>query len=180
MARKKRIYPVAHSWYAKAVRYDAQGYSLQAIAFKLGKKESDVLAALDFMAERYKDALNLRGASNLVAQQAVALRLSMVALTSLLKTKGLDGPKPGDRIAAIRLLEELREKWLNLIATMGIVKIEKVTLFEQVTKGLSEREKRKLVKVAYERINELERQEEAAEKAAGAARMAQDGQGNAE
>src|SRR5713101_273177 len=95
------------------------------------------------LVERYREALALRGRANLIVEQAMAMEVSMTQLSSLLQ----DATRPQVKIQAIRAREELREKWLDLLAQAGIVDVKPSTGFDNVTSNLTDEEREKFIPV---------------------------------
>lgn len=143
---------------AQVLELRVQGMQADEIAGKLGVSLKEVRKGLRAITRRYVDQLGRYGKANILAEQALAVEASMVALSSLATDKFA---KAGERIQAIRAREELRKDWLNLLAQSGIVEISKSSYLDSVTAGMTPEQKRKLIKLGLKRIKQLQAMKEA-------------------
>ncbi len=150
-------------FYARVVRLRAGGAQTYEIAARLNEPEAKVREALEFMVERYCDALASRGRVNLIAEQAMAIEVSMTQLTSLLG----EVTRPEVKVQIIRAREALRKEWLNLIAQVGIVDVKPSTAFTSGTANLTDEQRRKLIEIGLRQLKRLKqiKQKEAAQAA---------------
>jgi len=148
------------------VELRVQGMQADEIAAKLGVSLKEVRQALRDITSRYVVQLGKYGKPNILAEQALAVEASMVALSALATDKFA---KPGERIQAIKAREELRKDWLNLLAHSGIVEMSKASFLDTVTAGMTPEQKRKLIRLGLRRIKQLQAMKEAANAAKPAA-----------
>ncbi len=147
---RKQMHALPNEFYAKVVRLRSGGLQTYEIASRLNEPEAKVRKALDFMVERYRDALTLRGKAVFV-EQAMAIEVTMTQLSSLFK----EATRPEVKIQAIRAREEMRDRWLDLLAQAGILDAKPTTAFH-VTQNLTDEEKRRFIRIGYKRIKQME------------------------
>ena len=150
---RKRMRALPSELYAKVFRLRAGGAQPYEIAARLNVPEAEVLKALQFMVERYRDSLEFAGKRYFFVEQAMAIEARMAQLSSLLKEQ----TRPAVCVRIIRLREKLRKDWLNLLEQAGLVKLETPSAHEHVEPELTDEERRQLIEMALKRLQELDR-----------------------
>lgn len=144
-------------FYDKVFRLRAGGAQPYEIAARLNVPEAEVLKALEFMVEGYRNSLELAGKHNLFVEQAMAIEVSMAQLSSLLK----EATRPVERAQIIRLREELRKDWLKMLATVGLAdEVKGETFFGRMSDNLSDDDRMELIQMALKRLAEVKRDKE--------------------
>lgn len=151
---RKALVPVKHAeFYAKVWKLRAKGMQPSSIAAKLGVLETRVIKALNYLIDRYGDILGKIGKDRILAEHAMAIETTMIAISDLCKKD----TKADVRLQAIKLREELRKDWLNALAQAGVVKFERVSFSESVTDGMTNEQKLKLAKRGMKLLREKAR-----------------------
>ncbi len=138
--------------YATIARMRSGGKSIYQIAKRTGLTEAKVREAIDYNVTRYRTMLGAAGKGFIIAEQALAIQITMAEISRLIKEEHSNKVK----LDAYRLREVLREKWLNLLAQAGVVEMKRTTFFDEVTVGMTPEQKTKLVMMGVKRLQKIE------------------------